>query len=188
MIQAVFFAVLAAMLLSAGGCLRAYQGRIPDPVSSFVSGSALPEQPGLRLMRMVLDFNNDGLEDMAVSDSSRLNGSCVNWKLYLRTREQKYAYRGSLLLDMARVCIEPLNKGMTRISTCGRDADGGYRYYEYRLTERRLRRTRSEKVLPSDRRIRTFGSAFNIYKKQLDVCYLSDFLKTRNCLWKRERN
>src|SRR6266478_6649646 len=93
-------AVALRLFLSA---MVARADQLPDPIQAFVEGydpsgndflANVPERTVL--LRIRADFDNDGVDDLALSDSSTWGNAGGQWLLFRGQRGGNYVYWGTL--------------------------------------------------------------------------------------------
>jgi hypothetical protein len=162
-------------MMECGGC-SLLRPTVADPVDSLVRHGVWREPSCTRIERIVMDLNNDGLDDMAVAAGRINQGGKRLWNVYLKTGGGRYASAGRLRFDPSALRIEPVDRGTTRILVPGRPARSEY------ILSTRLRKSRAR-----PRKGAAPVAADNLFSEQVECCLLTEYLKTRNCLWKRLR-
>jgi hypothetical protein len=114
--------VLGAMLILAG-CSTARaraQGGGPETVADPVrvmAASPEADPPG-RLIRITRDYNNDGLEDVALGWEGTCGNKTCSFQLFLQTPDGRYRRVGTLGGLPFGYRIVPLGVGTARLETC----------------------------------------------------------------------
>jgi hypothetical protein len=112
---------LAVLLLAAAPAST--QGLVDDPVADYVRQHPPVDADWNELQRIRRDFNNDGIEDMAVGESA-LHGQAVGaWQLYLGAGGGRYRHLAPLDLSAQAYRIIGVRPGTARIIGCGRAGD-----------------------------------------------------------------
>jgi hypothetical protein len=97
----------------------AQDGPIEDPIRYFASRYADTTQDGKTIdnimVRLVLDFNNDDLVDIALSDSYLWGNAGGYWEFFLQNNDGKYHYIGYVMLHPDAFRIEAVRRGVARL-------------------------------------------------------------------------
>ncbi len=129
--------VLAGTLLVSGLGFRvavAAEPPLTDPVDAFVKGYDpshgdffIHEPERTVLLRLRLDFDNDGIADLAVSEGSIWGQAGGPWLIFLGGRDGRYTYVGELFFYPTTLAIRPVSPGVAEVTTFERtSASGGH--------------------------------------------------------------
>jgi hypothetical protein len=177
---------LAFIALALSGCFPYFVRTISDPIGFTVLHMRTGNADTIRLLRVVSDFNNDGFEDMAVSDSLQWDYPEGTWKINLGTRERRYRFSGSIFCNIEEVYIEPLDKGTARIATYASRGKRKESLIEYQLSAAKLSKiARKRSSFRHVKKMDIVRKGCNLFRENIESCPLSAYLKSRNCLWKR---
>lgn len=89
--------------------------------------------------RIVGDFNNDGLSDLAISTSTSLFGNADGWfKVYLGTNGRKYKYLGDLSAHPAAINFEPGGPGEALVTTYHHDTASAGVLIKQKITSKQI--------------------------------------------------
>jgi hypothetical protein len=98
----------------------AQDGAIEDPIRYFASRYTDTTRDGKTIdntmVRLVLDFNNDGLVDIALSDSYLWGNAGGYWEFFLQNDNRKYHCIGYVMLHPSAFRIEPVRAGVSRLT------------------------------------------------------------------------
>lgn len=111
---------------------------IDDPIRYFASPYADTTEDGKTIdnimVRLVLDLDNDGLVDVALSDSYKWGNAGGYWEFFLQRDDHKYYHVGSVLLHPDAFRIEPVRRGVSRLLVYIRDGAGVGDLNEYEIS------------------------------------------------------
>lgn len=147
---AVALLVLAAAVAVAGD-------RLTDPTRAFVEGydptgndflANVPERTVL--LRVRADLDNDGIEDLALSDSSTWGNAGGQWLLFRGHPDGGYVYWGTLFFSPGAAAVRPLARGASEVALYVRMGVSRGTLEVYRLTSAGISRI-SEASLDLDR-------------------------------------
>ena len=108
--------VVALLILLSGMAARADQ--LTDPIQAFVEGydpsgndflANVPERTVV--LRIRADFDNDGVDDLALSDSSTWGNAGGQWLLFRGQRDGSYVYWGTLFFAAGAAALRPIGRG-----------------------------------------------------------------------------
>jgi hypothetical protein len=115
---------------------------LSDPTRAFVEGydpsgndflANVPERTVL--LRIRADFDNDGIEDLALSDSSTWGNAGGQWLLFRGQRDHRYRYWGTLFFSPGVAALRPLNRGRSEITLYMRTSASQGTLQVYGMTE-----------------------------------------------------
>lgn len=181
-------AVISVLPFLLAGCFLFPKGTVADPVHAFLSGTRASDPCRTRIERVILDFNNDGTEDMAVSKTATDTDSARRWNIYLRERAGRYRFAGAIIGRPTNICVEPLDRGVTRVTSLYRKRrkmiieEYRIKKDDVRLLNRRRVGTGKAAITAPD------GAVGNIFRGDVEFCALDDYLRSNNCLWKKKRS
>lgn len=144
------------------------------------------------LVRIITDFNNDGLEDIALSDNSMMGNGGGPFKVYLKDKTGNYKYIGILGIHPAAINIQPIKKGVTKIiGYWHMSAIEGY-LFEYSLSNDGIKNISRKLIKPGDAEYggndedkKLFDKLFGNRKPISEYCKLIDYIKDKNCKWEK---
>ncbi len=199
-----FLHITVLLLLWAGriNCFASGITEVSDPVADYamkVGREFTPAKDSLhaevlkniRLVRFIADFDSDGIEDIAVSDT--YNGAWGNaggeWQIYLRKRNGKYVhFKETIFFHPLAINIEKIKKGLSKITIYGRHNASEGDLIVYHMTSKGMRTVKCKTIKPVENKAdeddyqQLFG---RLYKEQIsEVCMLADYLKY-NCNWRK---
>ncbi len=131
--------------------------RLTDPTQAFVEGydpsandflANTPERTVL--LRIRADFDNDGVEDLALSDSSTWGNAGGQWLLFRGQPDGSWLYWGTLFFSPGVVALRPLARGTAEMAFYVRTSVSRGTVQVYRVTSAELSRV-SESPLDLDR-------------------------------------
>ena len=97
--------------------------RLADPTRAFVEGydpsgndflANVPERTVL--LRIRADFDNDGVDDLALSDSSTWGNAGGQWLLFRGQPDQSYVYWGTLFFSPGAAALRPQAPGTSEMA------------------------------------------------------------------------
>jgi hypothetical protein len=132
-------------------------GRLTDPTRAFVEGydpsgndflANVPERTVL--LRIRADFDNDGVDDLALSDSSTWGNAGGQWLLFRGQPDGSYAYWGTLFFSPGAATVRPLAPGTAEMALYVRTGVSRGTLQMYRVTSAGISRV-SEHSLDLER-------------------------------------
>jgi hypothetical protein len=102
------------VLLFLGAASAASSDRLTDPTRAFVEGfdpsgndffANVPERTVL--LRIRADFDDDGIEDLALSESSTWGNAGGQWLLFRGQPDHSYVYWGTLFFSPGTAALRP---------------------------------------------------------------------------------
>jgi hypothetical protein len=170
---------------------------IKDPVAEYVrSRSSMSFHDDAELFKIVADFNNDGLLDYCVSETSEWSNSNGGlWEIYCQVSNGVYFRMGSLYSGPHSIAIQPFKKGMVRLVQYWHMSaiDGGI--CEIFITQDGIKSGRGTRLYSEnmgDEEIKSdkpFGIELfavlnnNKYKPVIKRCLLADYLNDSRYEW-----
>ena len=192
---------LVLFLWALAGLGGQQSGEVDDPVLDHarrIGQYDKPEDPSnaellqtVHLVRFRADFNADGLDDVAVSDTMGwMKNEGGDWWLYLRNENGRYTlFKQPLHFHPLAIHVEPRQKGQARI-TCYHRIDGEHGVLVVRTLSgsewtELSRKTMRPKGNPADKR--EYESLFGrLYRHPVsEFCVLGDYLNDKNCSWEK---
>ncbi len=151
----------AVALLVLVAAVAATSERLTDPTRAFVEGydpsgndffANVPERTVL--LRIRADFDNDGIADLALSESSTWGNAGGQWLLFRGQSDGSYVYWGTLFFSPGAAAVRPLARGTSEMALYVRMGVSRGTVQVYRVTSAGISRV-SELSLdlerPSDR-------------------------------------
>lgn len=151
----------AVALLVLVAAVAATSERLTDPTRAFVEGynpsendffANVPERTVL--LRIRADFDNDGIADLALSESSTWGNAGGQWLLFRGQSDGSYVYWGTLFFSPGAAAVRPLARGTSEMALYVRMGVSRGTIQVYRVTSAGISRV-SELSLdlerPSDR-------------------------------------
>jgi len=108
--------LLAACLVARASAQASDADAVSDPVRTMAA-SPEAEPPG-RLIRITRDYNNDGLDDVALGWEGTCGNRTCSFELFLQTPDGHYRRVGTLGGLPFGYRIVPLGVGTARLETC----------------------------------------------------------------------
>jgi hypothetical protein len=108
------------MLVAVAG---AASERLADPTRAFVEGydpsgndffANVPERTVL--LRIRADLDNDGIADLALSESSTWGNAGGQWLLFRGQADGGYIYWGTLFFSPGAAAVRPLERGVSELT------------------------------------------------------------------------
>lgn len=140
----------------------------------------------IRFVKGILDFNNDGLDDIAVTSSLLWGNAGTDWEIYLGNEVGNYTYFGNLFFHPLGISVEPIKKGTAKIFAYYRlSADEG-RLSEFYFSREGTNTVATKRIYPHSKTGRKeldhiFGYLDKTYFAEF--CKFSDYLDDKNCDW-----
>jgi len=115
--------------------------RLTDPTRAFVEGydpsgsdflANVPERTVL--LRIRADFDNDGVDDLALSDSSTWGNAGGQWLLFRRQPDGSYSYWGTLFFSPGAAAVRPRARGTAEVALYVRTGASRGTVQVYRVT------------------------------------------------------
>jgi hypothetical protein len=103
--------------------ITAAEELLSDPTRAFVEGydpsgnaflANVPERTVL--LRIRADFDNDGIQDLALSDSSTWGNAGGQWLLFRGQRDHRYLYWGTLFFSPGVAALHPVGRGTSEMA------------------------------------------------------------------------
>ncbi len=86
------------------------------------------------LLRIRADFDNDGVDDLALSDSSTWGNAGGQWLLFRGQRDGSYVYWGTLFFAPGAAALRPVGRGEAELALYVRMSVSRGVVHVYRLT------------------------------------------------------
>jgi hypothetical protein len=131
----------AVALLSVAAGTAAASERLSDPARAFVEGydpsgndffANVPERTVL--LRIRADFDNDGITDIALSESSTWGNAGGQWLLFRGQSDGKYVYWGTLFFSPSAARVRTLAGGTSEMVLYVRKSVSRGTIHVYRVT------------------------------------------------------
>ena len=140
----------------------------------------------IRFVKGILDFNNDGLDDIALTSSLLWGNAGTDWEIYLGNEVGNYTYFGNIFFHPLGISVEPLKKGTAKIFVYRRlGASEGY-LSEFHLTRAGTNTVATKHIGPGGATgLKELDRIFGYLDKAYfaEFCKLSDYLADKNCDW-----
>jgi hypothetical protein len=127
--------------------MAARADQLTDPIQAFVEGydpsgndflANVPERTVL--LRIRADFDNDGVDDLALSDSSTWGNAGGQWLLFRGQRDGSYVYWGTLFFAPGAAALRPVGHGEAELALYVRMSASRGAVHVYRLTSAEITR------------------------------------------------
>jgi hypothetical protein len=137
----------AVALLALTAAVTVAADRLPDPTRAFVEGydpsgndffANVPERTVL--LRIRADFDNDGIDDLALSESSTWGNAGGQWLLFRGQPDRGYVYLGTLFFSPGAAALRPLARGTSELALYVRTSAARGAVQVYRVTGAALSR------------------------------------------------
>ncbi len=132
------------MLVAVAG---AASERLADPTQAFVEGydpsgndffANVPERTVL--LRIRADLDNDGIADLALSESSTWGNAGGQWLLFRGQADGRYAYWGTLFFSPGAAAVRPIERGVSELTLSVRMSATRGTVQVYRVTSQGISR------------------------------------------------
>ena len=135
------------------------------------------------LVRVIRDFNNDGIDDIALASSLYWGQASAPWEIHLRGADRSYTYLGKLDFHPLSISIQPIDVGSSKIVTYHRmGADGGH-LVERILSSDGISRVGMQEIRWEDSEAYQKVPSSHPGKSFAEHCKLSDYLDDEHCAW-----
>ena len=143
----------AAALLGLSITLAGADERLADPTRAFVEGYDpsgndflvnVPERTVL--LRIRTDFDNDGISDLALSDSSTWGNAGGQWLLFRGQPDLTYVYWGTLFFTPGAAVLRPQAPGTSELALYVRMGASRGNLDVYRITSVAVSRVREQSL------------------------------------------
>ena len=187
-------AIFVLCMMSVIGTDSCQSQIVSDPVELFVEPYKSQNTDSILgfdreiLVKIVHDFNNDGIDDIAIANTYLWGNAGGPWDIFIGTENKQYRYLGSLSFHPDAIAFKPLKHGMSLITVylhrSAREGD----LVEYRLSAKRIKKL-TKKILSPDpdtqnEDYQKFRKLFGYLHQPISVwCRLSEYLKNKNCRW-----
>lgn len=137
----------AVALLALAAAVTVAADRLTDPTRAFVEGydpsgndffANVPERTVL--LRIRADFDNDGIDDLALSESSTWGNAGGQWLLFRGQPDRGYVYWGTLFFSPGAATLRPLARGTSELALYVRTSAARGAVQVYRVTGAALSR------------------------------------------------
>lgn len=167
--------------------------RLADPTQAFVEGydpsgndffANVPERTVL--LRIRADLDNDGIADLALSESSTWGNAGGQWLLFRGQADGRYVYWGTLFFSPGAAAVRPLERGVSELTLYVRLSATRGSVQVYRATSQGLSRV-SERAVDLDQpRDHDRANALRPPTSPLPVeyCKLLDFRQEPATCWR----
>jgi hypothetical protein len=141
--------------------------------------------PSSLIVKIILDFNNDGIDDIAIS-VTRWGNAGGYWCIYLGRKDRKYTNIGNIFFHPLAFTIIPQNYGVSSMMIFHRWNAGEGDLIEYSISDQGIKEMKSRVMKPADDEdhaeyIKLFGDLYKHPKST--CCRLLDYVKDKNCKW-----
>src|SRR5512137_1471769 len=183
----------AAVLLVISIAMPVAGERLADPTRAFVEGydpsgndflANVPERTVL--LRIRADFDNDGVDDLALSDSSTWGNAGGQWLLFRGQPDQSYVYWGTLFFSPGAAALRPQAPGISEMALYVRMSVSHGTVQVYRLTNEAISRI-SERSLDLERssdRERYEALLQSGYRLPVEYCKLLEYRRAAATCWR----
>ncbi|MCJ7484695.1 MAG: hypothetical protein E4H23_10920 [Chrysiogenales bacterium] len=139
------------------------------------------------LRRMSLDFNNDGLNDLALGDSFHEGNAGLFWEIFLGQPSGDCRYLGRLFYTPQAFNLQPLESGRSRFYAFHHMGEDDAMIEEYIISASGIVRFKSRQMKPNTNEAdkEECGRLFRTGLKENgeENCYLHAFLGNKNIPW-----
>jgi len=141
------------------------------------------------LVKIVRDFNNDGIGDIAISDTYDWGNAGGDWDIFLGTKNKQYKYLGDLGFHPDAIAFKPIEREASQITVYIHTSAGGGDLIHYRLSSKGIREIKRKSLVLDNaddaKEFEKYDQLFaNVNKNPISVwCKLSDYLRDKNCRW-----
>jgi hypothetical protein len=137
---------------------------------------------------MIADFNNDGLDDMAIGDSFHEGNAGLFWQVFLGQLEGGYRFLGKLFFHPESFKLEPLEGGRVHFYAYHHMGWDEGLIQEYIISASGIDQFRSRPVKTETNEAdkEEFGRLFRTVLKnnsREEHCYLREFLNNIDTSW-----
>ncbi len=88
----------------------------------FAVATDTVDVPSSKLVRIIDDFNNDGLSDIAIADFEFRGNMGVDWSIYLQQKPGMYCRVGDVFFHECAFAIRPIKPGVAKLIVSMRKA------------------------------------------------------------------
>jgi hypothetical protein len=173
--------------------LAVAQDVVTDPVEDFASQyrdtSSIDHFNKMVLIKIVRDFNNDGINDIAVSETSEWGNAGGEWDIYLGQADGHYKYLDQMIFHADGIAFLPLCQGISEVVTYIHGGAEEGDLVHYYLSDKGVSKISGRRIVfnnPKDaEEYAKYNQLFgNAYKRPMSVCCrLSEYLRNKNCNW-----
>lgn len=126
---------------------------IKNPVEYYLkaleSHSLLQNPAQHNICRLTADFNSDGLEDVAVSDSYLCGAHACYWEIYLGLGNGTFSYFSTLWFNNYAIEIDSVSKGISKIYIYDNAGGGKGDIIEYDLSSSKgIKKISQKRIYP----------------------------------------
>jgi hypothetical protein len=162
-----------------------------DPIKSLCGSedtTDLEMYSGRLLVKINLDFNNDGIVDLAFSDTEAWGNAGGDWTIYLGRKDGKFESIGEVFFHPLAFKIQPIKYGISKMIIYRRAGGGEGDLIEYSISINGIKEIKSRLMKPDDKSEKDydiywklFGDLYNNPKST--CCIMVDYIKNNNCKW-----
>jgi hypothetical protein len=136
----------------------------------------------IRLVRILHDFNNDEVDDVALVSSLSWGNAGVYWEIFLGGEDGGYIRLGSLFFHPLAISIQPVAEGISEIVTYSRLGAKAGDWETYRISREGIQRVVFQRSQYDEKQGQyLFG---HLTKESLaQFCMLSVYLADPSCEW-----
>ena len=136
----------------------------------------------IRLVKILHDFNNDDVDDVALVSSLSWGNAGAYWEIFLGSEEEDYIRLGELFFHPLAISIQPVAEGISEIVTYHRLGAEEGNWYTYRLSREGIQTVALRRSGYDEKQgQRLFG---HLTKESLaQFCILSVYLADPTCEW-----
>jgi hypothetical protein len=140
------------------------------------------------LVKIILDFNNDGIDDIAISDTYTWGNAGGDWDIYLGKKDGKYEYFDVLFFHPLAFKVHPQKYGTSTMIIYRRAGGGEGDLIEYSISNSGIKEVKSRIMKPDNESEADYVEYWklfgDLYKNPKSTCCrLSEYLKDKNCKW-----
>ena len=171
---------------------HAQRAIVDDPINDFVEPyrdtTDVVDRDRRILVRIFADFNNDGIRDIALSDTYHWGNAGSDWEIYLGRQDGKYEFLTEAFFHPLAFRLEQIKKGNSKLIVYMRDnAVQGY-LKEYEISSQGFKEISSRLLKTGDESSRDHAEYWqlfgHLYKKPVsECCKLYDYLQNPKVKW-----
>ena len=140
------------------------------------------------IVKIELDFNNDGITDLVISNTEAWGNAGGDWSVYLGRKDGNYDDIGYIFFHPLAFRIMPQTDGYSNLVIYHRMGGGEGDLIEYSISKNGIKELSSRIMRPDTEGesdnveyMKLFGDLYNNPKSI--CCRLTEYIKNKNCKW-----
>jgi hypothetical protein len=164
-----------------------------DPASDYLKlyakadSNEMKDTPSRVISKIVYDFDNDGIHDVAITNSHNWGAHIGPWDIYIGQKNGNYKYIGSMDFVNDAVRVIPIKKGLSKIISYSHWSVNQGELIEYQLSSNRIKEIKRIMIYPDyysrNKDWNKYEELFNNHALPDSTISISDYRK-KGAIWK----